>query len=71
MKNLLLALLLALTSLSGPAVATPVCDPEIDYIILDGRIGGCDILTIGLCCEDGFIECYGEVCHGSWQVSCY
>lgn len=71
MKKLFLALFLALATFPVPLIAAPVCDPEIDYIILEGRVGGCDVLTIGLCCEDGFIECYGEACHGSWEVSCY
>lgn len=71
MKNLFLALILGMTCLSGPVIATPVCDPEIDYIILEGRVGGCDVLTIGLCCGDSLMECYGESCHGSWELSCY
>lgn len=71
MQNFVLALLMALSCFTSPAIATTVCDPEVDYVILEGTVGGCTILTIGLCCEDSFMECYGEVCHGSWQVSCY
>ena len=72
MKKVLLFLLLAGWMLPGSAVAQPVrCDPEIDYVIIDGRLGGCDIVTIGLCCDDAFIECNGEICHGSWEVTCY